>query len=85
MAKKLKGLEFDYKAFDALRKSPAIQTILQQEGQRVLSNAEGMTGNAGFKMELVQMPTRSVVFVQADSAEAARECVGRNILLKAVG
>lgn len=85
MAKKLKNLELHYDAFNILRKSPEVVAALQEQGNRILGMAESLSGNAGFEMELAVMPTRAVVFVQAASAEAARECADHNVLLKAAG
>lgn len=85
MAKKLKGLTFDYRAWDAMRQSPEVQAALMEHASRIQAAAQSMAGGAEFEVELVQMPTRTVAFVQAASAEAARECADHNVLLKAVG
>lgn len=81
MAKKAKvKVELNYKGFNELRKSPEMQSVLAEHGQRILGTLpEGYEGNVRAHQK------RAVFYIYADSPEAKADNLKNNTLLKAIG
>lgn len=79
--------ELNLPGLNQLMKSGEMQSILSEKGQRVLAsaNASAMVKDARYSVDTKTINWIAVTTVRADNAEATRDCLENNTLLKSLG
>ena len=77
--------ELNMPGLNELMKGPEMQSVLQEKGQQVKDNAQGMCPGGEYQTRTVTGRWIAATFVSVENYEAIKDNYENNTLLKALG